>query len=273
MAIADDDLDVRIRQPDSVSDQPPTVDAVERHRSIPAAGTPAAPRAGRSRWVALAGIAAVASVAIAGFAVWPSGGEPSAAALVRNALERLKDISSYQAVGEEVEPGVRNETWSILVDGDDASFVSRVSAGGRTEESVVTYFGDAVYITARGQTELRSRVPADGTDTRYHELLAALTAALDGADVIEASTEIVAGVEMTRYYVGLTEQSIASLSGGAVDLIADPGELEELRVCVADAHHVHEVHFVYRDGRTIDVTLVNADSNIDVRPPDGPYVG
>ena len=171
--------------------------------------------------MAIAGIAAVTSVAIAGFAVWPSGGEPSAAALVRDAVAALDEITSYQAVGEEVEPGVRNEAWSIRVDGDDAAFVSRaVFAQGPIEESGVTYLGDAVYVTAEGQTEIRSRAPADGIDTRFHELLAALNSALDGADVTEASTETVAGVEMTRYYVGLTERSIASLSaGGAVDLI------------------------------------------------------
>ena len=202
-------------------------------------------------------------------------GEPSAAALVRDAAEASMEITSFQAVGEEVEPGVRNEAWSIRVDGDDAAFVSRaVFAQGRNEESAVTYLGDAVYVTAQGQTEIRSRVPADRIDTRYHELLAALTAAIDGADVTEASTETVGGVEMTRYYVGLTERSIASLSAqGAVDLIDDPEELEELRVCVADAHHVHELHFVYRDGRTIDVTLVNINGNITIRPPDGPYLG
>jgi hypothetical protein len=270
MAIADDDLHERIRQQVPVNDEQPPDEASEPCRSILATGrTPAAPVPHRSRWAAIAGIGAVASVVVAGFAVWPSGGEPSAAALVRDAVEALDDINSYSAIGEEVEPGVRNESWSILVDGDDAAFTSRVVADGRFEESAVTYLGDAVYVTAQGQTETRSRAPAGGIDTRYHDLLAALTSALDGADVTEASTETVAGVEMTRYYVGLTEQSIASLSGGGtVDLIADPEDLEELRVCVADAHHVHEIHFVYRDGRTIDVTLVSVNGDITIRPPD-----
>jgi hypothetical protein len=265
MAIADDDLHERIRQRDPVDDEQPPDEAADRCRSILATGsTPAAPVPHRPRWAAIAGIGAVASVVIAGFAVRPSGGEPSAAALVRDAVEALNDINSYSAIGEEVEPGVRTEAWSILVDGDDAAFASRVVAQGRLEESAVTYLGDAVYVTAQGETEIRSRAPADGIDTRYHDLLAALTSALDGADVTEASTETVAGVEMTRYYVGLTEQSIASLS----DLIADPEDVEELRVCVADAHHVHEIHFVYRDGRTIDVTLVSVNGDITIRPPE-----
>ena len=126
---------------------------------------------------------------------------------MRDAVEASKEITSYQAIGEEVEPGVRNDAWSIRVDGDDAAFVSRaVFAQGRIEETAVTYVGDAVYVTAQGQTEIRSREPADGIETRYHELFAALTAALDGADVTVASADTVGGVGMTRYYVGLTER-------------------------------------------------------------------
>jgi hypothetical protein len=264
MAIADDDLHERIRQQDPVKDeQPPVVD------------TPAAPRSHRSRWVAIAGIAAVASVAIAGFAVWPSGGETSAAAIVRDAVEALDDIDSYQALGDEVEPGVRNEAWSLRVDGDDAAFFSQtVFAEGGGAESAVTYLGDTVYVTSQGQTELRPRPSAAGIDTRFHELLAALTAALDGAEVTEASSETVNGVEMTRYYVVLSEQSIASLSaGGTIDLIPDPEDLEELRVCVADDHHMHEVHFVYRDGGTIDVTLSKVNDDITINAPHAPNAG
>ena len=271
MAIADDDLRVRVRPPDPVEDDQPSDDALERCGSIRRpAHRPHRRPIDADGWYRRHGCSDKRRVA--GFAVWPSGGEPSAAALVRDAAAAsMSSLPSGRS--EKRSSRAWNEAWSIRVDGDDAAFVSRAVSQGRNEESAVTYLGDAVYVTAQGQTEIRSRVTADRID-RFHELFAALNAALDGADVTEASTETVAGVEMTRYYVGLTEQSIASLSAGrAADLIADPGDLEELRVCVADAHHVHEVHFVYRDGRTIDVSLVNVNGNITVRPPDGPYVG
>jgi hypothetical protein len=36
---------------------------------------------------------------------------------------------------------------------------------------------------------------------------------------------------------------------------------------------MHEVHFVYRDGGTIDVTLSNVNGNITINAPQGPYAG
>jgi hypothetical protein len=222
--------------------------------------------------VAVAGLAAAASLAIGGFVVWPSGGEPAAAAVVRDAVDTLEEFTSYQVIGSEFEPGVGRVAWTLRVSGDDVSYASRaVLADGRVDMSGITYLDDTVYTTADGQTEVRPRQPVDNIDTRFHDLYTALTAALDGADVTEAMTETFHGVEMTRYYVALTERSFASLSaGGGIDI--DPGNIEELRVCVADGHHVHELHLIYRDGRTIDVTLSDFDGAITIRPPDGASV-
>lgn len=273
MAIADDELGELIRELDTSGDEQPPGVGADRSPTIldVASGREAAVAARRPRrWVQVAALVAAATIAIAGFAIWQSGDEPSATAIVRDAVEGLEEIDAYEVIGTEFEPGVGHESWSVRVDGDDATMYRRAIVDGRIEESVVTYVEDVVYVTSDGQTEVRPRTPTDRIESRYDELAAVVAAALRDAEVTVGNIDTFGGVEMIRYYVGLTEGSIAALSdGGLGDVIDDPESVAELRVCVADGEYMHEVHFIYSDGRTIDATLSIPDGDIDIGPPDG----
>jgi hypothetical protein len=271
MAIADDDLGELIRELDTTGDET----RPDRSRSNGAAAADreqATSKVRGRRWVQVtAAVAAATILAIGGIVVWDPGGEPTAAAIVREGVEALDEFATYEVSGEEHAANWQIDTWSIRVSGDDAFFFNR-SIGGTGKESVVTYHDGFVYTTADGQTEVRPRTAADRIETRYDELAAAVLAALEGAEVTEATTSTFGGVEMVRYLVGLSERSIASLSnGGNGSLIDDPENIEELRVCIADGEYMHEVHFIYRDGRTIDASF-SISEDITIKAPEGPYV-
>jgi hypothetical protein len=249
-----------------------------RYRTIFEAATRDAGRAAARphhiRWVAGAA-AAIVAVAAGALVIWSSGDDQTAEAAVRAAAEALGEVTSFQAEVAEQGGDSAVLTAKLRVDGDDFEVeLDSREYDGRVEHSVITVVDGVQYLTVdNGPTE-RSRVaPEDGLDSPYGRLSGALLAALEGADVDEVGTEVVAGVDTVRYDINLTERSVAALVAVAPELpgFEDPHAVDRMSVWAAD-DRVYRIDVAFDDGRTLGATFSNLNGEIDVIPPPGPYV-
>jgi hypothetical protein len=184
---------------------------------------------------------------------------------------------SFEGVRTLVEHGVRTETTTIRVDGDDVDFVVETRfADGRATRYEGAAIDGIQYITVGGRTEASPLRAGDVFETPYGQASAEMiVAVLDGATVTEGGQETIAGVLTTRYDIALTAQSIASLTAVPQSSLAwfdldNPDEVDRLTVWVADGL-IRQVMVDHDSTATTGATILNVNGEITIAPPPGPY--
>jgi hypothetical protein len=225
-------------------------------------------RRGR-RWMALGIAAACLAVAFIGVALWRFPSEQSAAAAVRDAIERQQSVDSYEATATVEHTDGLLESGTVRVDGNDAEVDWALEhRDGRTENFTITAVGERVYSRFGGDNVVSPRRPDDGIQPSLSELSTALRGVLDNSDVTRVGNDVIAGREATRYEIEINDHSRTALADPVLGF--EPARVASLTIWVAGGYP-RQVEWTLDDGEHTIFTMLSIGDDLDITVPPGEF--